>query len=453
MRISLDHFIHANPDHSTQPLAIIVHNAPTPAMAKIYLKRHPSHSSAATSDCYLDDPAVQDLVKSRRLQIVPLEKSRTQWNLEYNVTDRDQGMWVVALVNCRPDSSLGFHFHSENLNPDGNHLTAGDIPLPRIYGLMSVLYSLVVLLWLYYQPPCSSQSKPATRNDAFGVPFRTKPLFLRHYYLILTFLVLVTFHKALQGYKMARMARGLAVDIWVVGFYISTFLKGLLGIVVIAMIASGWLFMRSFLTLRDKRILGCVIPLQTFTTIANFLKDEMAIGSTERLVWLRIIPIMDLGAFLVILWTIWQTQKYLRQASEIDGKAARNLRRHKLWGSFYVLTLMYLYGTRVVARYLNVSLPYQYVRWVSELLVELISLAFYLTVGYKIRPMDALGDDDTEEASTSYPLGRTSIRGRRTDDQDANSPWRPSEDGIYEPLQLQPQGDAAPHEVRHEVHW
>ncbi|KAJ1660532.1 hypothetical protein IWQ61_000533, partial [Dispira simplex] len=421
-------------------------------MAKIYLKGHPSHSSATTSDCYLDDPAVQDLVKSRRLQIIPLEESRTQWNLEYNVTDRDQGMWVVALVNCRPDSLLGFHFHSENLNPDGNHLTAGDIPLPRIYGFMSVLYSLVVLLWLYYQPPCSSQGKPATRNDAFGVPLRTKPLFLRHYYLILTFLVLVTLHKALQGYKMARMARGLAVDIWVVGFYISTFLKGFLGIVVIAMIASGWLFMRSFLTLRDKRILGCVIPLQTFTTIANFLKDEMAIGSTERLVWLRIIPIMDLGAFLIILWTIWQTQKYLRQASEIDGKAARNLRRHKLWGTFYVLTLMYLYGTRVVARYLNVSLPYQYVRWVSELLIELISLAFYLTVGYKIRPMDALEDDDTEEASTSYPLDRTSIRGRRTDDQDANSPWRRSEDEIYEPLQLQPQGGAASHGVRHEVH-
>lgn len=60
---------------------------------------------------------------------------------------------------------------------------------------------------------------------------------------------------------------------------------------------------------------------------------------------------------------------------------AESKSKYKLWGSFYLVTVVYMYLTRILIEFLKAALPYQYVLWVVELLNEAITLGFYATVG------------------------------------------------------------------------
>ncbi len=60
---------------------------------------------------------------------------------------------------------------------------------------------------------------------------------------------------------------------------------------------------------------------------------------------------------------------------------AENKIKYKLWGSFYLVTVVYIYLTRILIQFLKVALPFQYVQWLVELLNEVITLGFYATIG------------------------------------------------------------------------
>ncbi|KAJ1991356.1 hypothetical protein H4R33_001372 [Dimargaris cristalligena] len=409
---------------SPEAVSILMHHDSTPARAKLYLT-----GSKKDDDCPLNDPALAKLDGSGRLLRFPLGALDLagEWRYEHNVTAADHGTWIAALVNCNhAQTALSFKFHTENRNPGNNHLSAGDIPLPRLYLGVAIAYLALVALWV--------------RTWYSGNPKRSPVQW--HHKLILVYLILVAVDKFLQSYRYAHLAEGRETDVWIVGFYVFAFLKGILGIIIITMISSGWLFIRPFLTSRDKQVISCVVPLQILANIAHIVQSETPLGSMERSTWTRIIPFVDFGAFLVILWTIIQTRKHLYRASQIDGKAAENLRKYKIWGTFYVLTLVYLYGTRIIAQLLNVSLPYQCVRWVSELIVEVTSILFYIAIGMKIRPSSAadygLLDDGTTEDNGQATSRR---RARESDEFALDDPWQDHSDNLYIPLQVS--GDAS----------
>ncbi|KAJ1913527.1 hypothetical protein IWQ60_009171 [Tieghemiomyces parasiticus] len=347
-------------------IAVMLQHARTPAGATVYM-------NGRTTACPLDEPVVEDLVRSNRaltFTLADVLQNGTHWTYERTIGADEEGTWVASLINCRPRTALTFRFSADNTNPGGSRLSAGDLPLPRLYQLAAVAYAALTVLWAY----------------AWATADRTRHPVDWHHRLLLGFLALVTVHKLLQSHRLAANAVGHGPDAWLVGFYVFAFLKGLMSIVIIALLASGWLFMRPFLTPRDKRIVSCVVPLQVMANVAHTVQNETALGSVEHATWMRVLPFVDFTAFLLIIWTIIQTRQHLFRASEIDGKASVSLRKYKVWGTFYVLTLVYLYGTRVVAQYLNVSLPFHYVRWLSEAIVELTSITFYLIIGYKLRP-------------------------------------------------------------------
>lgn len=73
---------------------------------------------------------------------------------------------------------------------------------------------------------------------------------------------------------------------------------------------------------------------------------------------------------------------------------AENKTKYKLWGSFYIVTVVYIYLTRIKVQFLKVSPPYQYVDWLVELLNEVITLGFYITIGLvflSMRPFARIG--------------------------------------------------------------
>ncbi|KAL9538181.1 hypothetical protein MBANPS3_011125 [Mucor bainieri] len=87
----------------------------------------------------------------------------------------------------------------------------------------------------------------------------------------------------------------------------------------------------------------------------------------------------------IILWTILQTRRHLASATSVDGKEQDILNKYKLWSSFYVVTLVYIYITRIVVQLLQASLPFRYT-WAGEAVNEVATFLFYVFIGYKFRP-------------------------------------------------------------------
>ena len=68
-------------------------------------------------------------------------------------------------------------------------------------------------------------------------------------------------------------------------FCISHSARGIMLFVIIALIGTGWAFLKPFLTDKDKKIFLVVIPLQILDNIALIIIEETAPGSQEWDTW------------------------------------------------------------------------------------------------------------------------------------------------------------------------
>ncbi|KAF9329799.1 hypothetical protein BG006_007170 [Podila minutissima] len=375
------------------------------------LKKAPSNADAVDweTDCILDNPFFKIDMEEGRSEFQSVDPEKTTFNYNYVIKDGEQEQWTIIFVNC-PRSIVSFKLKTTEMNPGQNHLSAGDIPLPKVYGASAVAYAVAAMAWLYM----------LTRND-------TK-VFWPHK-LIFILAVMISVQKAFQALKTYYMGQGVDAEGWTVMFYIFAFLKGSLSILIITLIASGWMFIKPFLSQKDKKIILIIIPLQILSNIAQTIQNETAIGSINWAFWSQVFPLVDLISCVVILGVIIQTQRHLSEAAEAEGKVNESKSKYKLWGSFYLITVVYMYLTRILIEFLKAALPYQYVQWLVELLNEAITLGFYATVGYKFRPYannpytlidEDEHDHDIEEGSTGDHVGLQTMSRReaRTDRDD-----------------------------------
>eukprot|EP00981_Chlorochromonas_danica_P015232 scaffold11024_cov179-Ochromonas_danica.AAC.2 len=73
------------------------------------------------------------------------------------------------------------------------------------------------------------------------------------------------------------------------------------------------------------------------------------------------------------------------QAAEVDGKAQANLVKLTQFRQFYMLTLMYIYFTRIAVYLLEATVPF-YLLWLGPFCAEGAAAIFYLLTGYSFRP-------------------------------------------------------------------
>jgi len=172
---------------------------------------------------------------------------------------------------------------------------------------------------------------------------------------------------------------------WSIVYYVFAGLKGIILFVLIALIGTGWSFIKPFLSEKDKKIFLVVIPLQILDNIALIIIEETAPGSQGWFTWkdiFRLVDIICCGAILIpIIWSI----KHLREASQIDGKAALNVKKLTLFRQFYLMVVSYIYFTRIIVYLVDATLPFR-LMWMGEFFSELATLAFFCITGYKFRP-------------------------------------------------------------------
>lgn len=89
--------------------------------------------------------------------------------------------------------------------------------------------------------------------------------------------------------------------------------------------------------------------------------DEMAPGSIGYSMWFMLLKSADLIAAAIVLLPIYWSIKTLKSAQladVVDEKARNTLVRLTTFRSFYVITIAYIYFTRIIVYILVQTVPY-----------------------------------------------------------------------------------------------
>ncbi|KAL6482565.1 hypothetical protein MHYP_G00106450 [Metynnis hypsauchen] len=140
-------------------------------------------------------------------------------------------------------------------------------------------------------------------------------------------------------------------------------LKGALLFITLALIGTGFAFVKYILSDKEKKIFMIVIPLQL--TWAYIIIEETEEASSEYALWREILFLVDLICCGAILFPVVWSIRHLQEASTTDGKAAMNLEKLKLFRHYYVMIVCYIYFTRIIAILLKVTVPFQW-QWCQE---------------------------------------------------------------------------------------
>ncbi|KAL6055000.1 hypothetical protein STEG23_029182 [Scotinomys teguina] len=312
-------------------------------------------------------------------------------------TDDQEGLYSLYFHKCptsksRPSEQVSFSLSIDitEKNPD-SYLSAGEIPLPKLYISMALFFFLSGTIWIHILRK--------RRNDVFKIHWLMAALpFTKSLSLV--------FHAIDYHYISSQ---GFPIEGWAVVYYITHLLKGALLFITIALIGTGWAFIKHILSDKDKKIFMIVIPLQVLANVAYIIIESTEEGTTEYSLWKDSLFLVDLLCCGAILFPVVWSIRHLQEASATDGKAAINLEKLKLFRHYYVLIVCYIYFTRIIASLLKFAVPFQW-KWLYQLLDETATLVFFVLTGYKFRPASdnpylqlSQEEDDLEMESVKIP--------------------------------------------------
>ncbi|XP_040146499.2 protein GPR108 isoform X1 [Ictidomys tridecemlineatus] len=306
--------------------------------------------------------------------VLGLSHLNNSYNFSFHVvigSRAEEGQYNLNFHNCynsMPGRERPFDITVmiREKNPDG-FLSAAEIPLFKLYLIMSACFLAAGVFWVSVL--CRNTYNVFKIHWLMAaLPFTKSISLLFHsinYYFINS-----------QGHPI----EGLAVV-----HYITHLLKGALLFITIALIGSGWAFIKYILSDKEKKVFGVVIPLQVLANVAYIVIQSREEGASDYGLWKEILFLVDLICCGAILFPVVWSIRHLQDASDTDGKVAVNLAKLKLFRHYYVMVICYVYFTRIIAILLRVAVPFQW-QWLYQLLVEGSTLAFFVLTGYKFQP-------------------------------------------------------------------
>ncbi|XP_076060012.1 protein GPR107 isoform X2 [Oratosquilla oratoria] len=322
---------------------------------------------------------------------IHMEKEGDYYTFAFEVfvrTEDSEGLYKLEFHNCinyghGQKTFVDMTLDVVEVNPDDNYLSAGEMPLPALYFMMSILFFLSACFWFFLL----RQSKD--------------PVFKIHY-LMGVLVVIKSFSLMFHGLNYHFIQKeGIHIEAWAVMYYITHLLKGALLFTILALIGSGWAFIKHILSSKDNKIFAIVIPLQIIANVATIIIEETEEASARHDEWKKLMLAIDFLCCGAILFPVVWSIRHLQEASQTDGKAAMNLRKLKLFRHFYIMIVCYIYFTRIIVFLLKITVPFQY-GWLEDMFREMATYVFFVITGYKFRPANnnpyfRVSSDDEEE--------------------------------------------------------
>ncbi|NXN20714.1 GP107 protein, partial [Nycticryphes semicollaris] len=311
----------------------------------------------------------------------------------FNISSDDQeGLYSLYFHKCVGSSGatndqqlFSLDVKITEKNPE-SYLSAGEIPLPKLYISMAIFFFLSGTVWIHILRK--------RRNDVFKIHWLMAALpFTKSLSLV--------FHAIDYHYISSQ---GFPIEGWAVVYYITHLLKGALLFITIALIGTGWAFIKHILSDKDKKIFMIVIPLQVLANVAYIIIESTEEGTTEYGLWKEILFLVDLLCCGAILFPVVWSIRHLQEASATDGKG----KFCKDGGAVLIMLfpflsqiVCYIYFTRIIAILIKIAVPFQW-KWLYQLLDEMATLVFFVLTGYKFRPASdnpylQLSQDDEDD--------------------------------------------------------
>lgn len=262
-----------------------------------------------------------------------------------------------------------------------SYLTAGELHLPMIFFFFSISYFLMVYIWNQVL-----KGEDIFKKDSEIPRGKVGVRAVHHLMTALVFLKAASMlFEAIRYHFIALHGHA---ELWSFVYYSLTFLKGVMLFSVILLIGSGWSLVKPFLHEREKKIVFFVLLLQILDNIAVVVLLSETEGERQYENWKAILHLIDIiCCCTVLLPIVWQVSTL--EADAETEESARTVEKLKLFRSFYLLVMAYIYFTRVIVYLVATILSYKYT-WVSTVLTELGTVTFFLVVGYYFRPVEEL---------------------------------------------------------------
>jgi len=318
----------------------------------------------------------ENLVKNLSLGID--NQTNLAVNFEVSFENQDEeGLYVLSFFNCFQIMSgkvadlstalkINLNLFLVEKNED-SYLSAGEMPLPTLFLTWAIIYFLAGVSWIFILR--------AAKGDVFKI-----------HYLMLALVLIKSLSLIFHAINLHYIAvNGIHEAIWAILFYVTYVMKGLLMIISILLVGTGWTFIKHVLNETERRLFVIVIPMQILVITAYIFVEEKEQGDAIYLTWRQLFFMLDLICCGAILFPIVWSIRHLEKASETDGKAAINLRKLKVFKHFYIMVICYIYFTRIIGYLLQLIVPFRY-EWLDHLCIELVTFLFFAMTAYKFQP-------------------------------------------------------------------
>lgn len=327
-------------------------------------------------------------------------------SITHTFTNDEEGLYYLLYQVCasgesnvfaevRSTFSVDLEFKNYDSFGSVSYLTAGDMPLPRIFFFFSFSYALMLFIWLQIMKGESILKDERERYKGKKMNVNVRAI----HHLMTALLILKVGTVFFEGVRLHYIRVAGVANIFSFVYYALTCLRGIMLFTVILLLGSGWSLVKPFLHNREKKVIFFILFLQFINNIALLIIAHDEEGERQYEEWKAILNFVDILCCCIILFPIvWQVSSL-----ENDAESAENTRaieKLKLFRSFYILVVSYIYFTRVVVYLVTTVLGFRHT-WLGDFLSELGTLAFYVVVGYKFRPVDESGDVVSESAEVS----------------------------------------------------
>jgi len=332
------------------------------------------HRKRRNADTTQETPARHEvktlpLYKTKRNESISLYKYSGNFVVQVK-SKAEEGLYNLYFHNC-PVSNMKrvpMAIQIDIVEKNGaNFLSAGEAPLPYMFGVLSVLFFGTAIFWL----------RVLRKNREFTY---------KVHYLMFVLILLKSLDLMFQAVNYHFISKdGTPAESWEVLYYITHLLKGALLFTTIVLIGTGYFFIKHVLSDRDKKIFMIVIPLQILANTAQIVMESTEEANTQYTTWKELFILVDLLCCGAILFPVVWSIRHLQEGSQTDGKAALNLAKLKLFRHFYVMIVCYIYFTRIIVYLIKITVPFQYM-WLDDFFNNAASFVFFVLTGYKFRP-------------------------------------------------------------------
>lgn len=357
-----------------------------------------------------DNTGLEDLYEDRGLLKTidfNVSNSSLSFTFEMNVKNtNEEGLYILSFFNCfkplasdlkkrKENQNLYFEYNQYNnikfgVNLDidilerneDSFLSAGEIPSPTLYLTWSIIYFLAGISWV--------SILKGSKGQVYKIHYlMTALVFVKS--ISLTFHAINIHYIAVNGTQEA---------VWAILYYITYVLRGLLLIISILLVGTGFSVIKHILSENERRLFVVIIPLQTLAIIAYIFLEEKEQGNADYTTWRQIFFLLDLICCGAILFPVVWSIRHLEAASRTDGKMVFNLKKLQIFKHFYIMIIFYIYFTRIIGFLLKQMLPFRY-EWFDELSMEVFTFTFFALTAYKFQPTAnnpylRVGEDDLD---------------------------------------------------------